>query len=272
MKEEELVKKLAATKLPAVELKGHRRRLKMALEAASYPEKHRVSITRLQVIIKGANYNMFKGLKSSQTRWKLLACGFAVAALVIGVMWAMPSSPGTPRVVMAAETMTISPTFSQSAALRDYDIIIFMADGRNIATFSFKTDGKNIVTVNLEAVEPKLSEIKQMGDLLSQSDKQKALDIANADAGVQELLAQGAGINKIVMEFTPYQGTLDSNTIDGICTIAENAAMVLIENGDAAWVAHVDFSTEKVTRLFPCIQSPAITTSTPTTTTTTISK
>ena len=112
--------------------------------------------------------------------------------------------------------------------------------------------GNRTLTVNMEARELTLAEINQLGNLeLSESDKQKAIDIARADTEIDELLTQGTSISKVIKEYIPYFGMLDSEIImDGVVArIPKNGAIVLLEQGDEHWIAHIDLAEEKVKRV-----------------------
>jgi len=254
MKEEELIKRLESVKPPAIELEGHRRRLKMALLATGYPQKQR----RFGGLMKGAGETMLKGLKSPQPLWKPLVFGALALALVIGLTWATLSSDGHPQVVTASDTITINSEISTMAygaydGLEDYGKIELMFDGEAGVIIYHYNAGSRTLTVNMEARELTLAEINQLGRgaELSESDEQKAIDTARADIEVDELLAQGASISKVIEEYIPYFGMIDSEIImDGaVGKIPKNGAIVLLEQGDKHWIAHIDLAEGTVKSL-----------------------
>jgi hypothetical protein len=255
MKEEELIKQLENARTPGLDLPDHRRRLKSALLAGN-PLKPR----GLAGLIKRAGGSMLKGLKSPQPVWKPVALGVVVLAIVAGLMWSTRSPSGQPQVVMAADTIMFGPEISQAyganGAFKDYDIVKFIIiDGEVIATFSRNKGGDRTLEIKLEPGELTLAEIERIGACFpEESDEQWILDIARADAGVQDLIAQGASIQKAIPEFTPYKPIIDPNIDLGevnmrIHMIIKDRAIVLLERGDEHWLAHVDLAAEIVTRL-----------------------
>jgi len=251
MKKEELIKKLENVKLPSTELQSHRRRLKMALLATGYPQEQ----WGLGRLLKGAGEIMLKGLKSPQPVWKSLVFGVVALALVAGLTWSTPSPSGQPQVVMAANTLMLVPelskAYSSNEYLKDYDIIEFTIDGEVVAGVSKNNGGNRTLTVKLEPGELTLSEIESIGESFkNESDRQRAIDIAQADAEVQELLSKGASVKRVIEELTPYWAMIGAERLDPLLLrMTENGTIVLLERGDEHWIARVDLAEGKVKRV-----------------------
>jgi hypothetical protein len=245
MKEEELIKKLENVEPPTIEMESHRQRLKMALLGSGHPQGRR----GWRGLSEGARETVLKILKSPQPLWKPLAFGAMALALVIGLTWVALSPNGQSQLVVASDTIMINPEISATSAsegwdrLEGYGKIELMLDGEPVVIVYHFDAGNRTLTVNLEARELSLAEINQLGHLeLSESDEQKAIDIARADTEVNELLAQGATIAKVIMEYIPYFGRLDSEIVlDGaVGKITQDGAIILLEQGDEHWLVHID--------------------------------
>lgn len=251
MKKEELIKRLENVKPLTIKLEDHRRRLKMALLASGYPQERRGWVG----LLKGARETMLKVLKSPQPLWKPLVFGAMALALVIGLTWATLSSDEHPQVVMASDTIMINSEISATYCFEGYGKIELMLDGELLLGIYHYDEGNRTLTINMEARELTLAEINRLGnhelsefdeqkarDELSESDKQKAIDIARADTEVAELLAQGAVISKVIEETTPYFGRIGSEIVlDGaVAKFTKDGAIVLLEQGDEYWLAHID--------------------------------
>lgn len=248
MKKEELIKRLENVEPLTIELEDHRRRLKMALLASGCPQERR----RWAGLAKGAREIMLKVLKSPQPLWKPLVFGAMALALVIGLTWATLSSDGQPQVVMASDTITINSEISATYCFEGYGKIELMLDGELLLGVYHYDEGNRTLTINMEAREITLAEINRLGHLeLSESDEQKAIDIARADAEIDELLAQGASIGRVILEYIPYFGRIDSEIVlDGaVARVLKNGAIVLLEQGDENWLAHIDLAEGTVKSL-----------------------
>jgi hypothetical protein len=250
MKEEELIKKLENAKPPTIELEGHRQRLKMAFLGSGYPQERR----GWRGLLKGASATVLKSLKSPQPLWKPVVFGAMALVLVIGLTWVALSPNGQPQVVVASDTITINQDITKAYDFEGYGKIELLLDGEPLLIVYHFDAGNRTLTINMQAREPTLAEIEQRGEdplVLSESDKQKAADIARADTEVAELLAQGAVISKVIEEYTPYFGVLDSEIVlDGaVASFSKDGAIVLIEQGDEHWLAHIDLVEEIVKSL-----------------------
>jgi hypothetical protein len=243
MKEEELIKKLENAKPPTIELEDHRHRLKMALLASGHSQGRR----GLKGLLKGAGATVLKSLKSPQPLWKPLVFGVMALALVIGLTWVALSPNGQSQVVMASDTITINQDITTAYDFEGYGKIELLLDGEPLVIIYHYNAGNRTLTINMEAREMTLAEIEQFGNtgVLSESDKQKAADIARADTEVAELLSQGAIIGKVIEEYIPYFGTIDSEIVlDGfngaVGKFSKDGAIALLEQGDEHWLARID--------------------------------
>ena len=133
------------------------------------------------------------------------------------------------------------------------DKIELMLDGEPLLTIYHYDAGNRTLTINMQAREMTLAEIEKFegseglvggpeGLVFSESDQQQAIDIASADTEVAELLAQGAVIVKVIEETTPYFGMIGSEIVlDGaVASFSKDSAIVLLEQGDEHWIAHID--------------------------------
>jgi hypothetical protein len=81
------------------------------------------------------------------------------------------------------------------------------------------------------------------GSQLSTSDLQKATSILNADQRIQDLIAQGAVIDKILpMEIT-------SQTVD--TTLTETGAQAWLVRGSRDWGVQIDLNKSKIISIDP---------------------
>jgi len=135
MKEEELIKKLEETKLPDIELKSHRRALKMALLDAGYLQQQRkVNILALtsEKIIGGIDF-MLKGLVSRQPVWKtVLLSALAVSVIAVATV-AVPGVTGHADRVLAASIAQNSPEVKAAAGEGIMETeVISLSNGKGI--------------------------------------------------------------------------------------------------------------------------------------------
>jgi hypothetical protein len=241
MKDEEFVKKLENIELPYVEIESHRKGLKAVLMASAYPREN-----RYKKLFRGVKETMLKGLRTPQPLWKSLLLGAIAVAVIAGLLWSMQSLPGQQNnTVLAADTLIFSPefnkTYNANYDYENYDIIEFTFEGEVLAGVSKNNGGNRTLTVELEEGKLSLLEIESMGEVFrDESDRQRSIDIAAADAGVKEMILQGAIIKKAMMQLTPLSAKTDEDSTPLLYRATKNRALVLLERGDEHWTVNVD--------------------------------
>ena len=255
MKEEELIKKLESVELPQIEVSSHRCRLRAALLDAGYPEgQPRVTAWSLMKSKVSHGIDMIAGaFLSRQPVWKTAIGSMLAVAVIVGLIL-MPSLTGQSPEVLA--TNIVQESLHVQAALDGEEIVEVevttkvVDDEGNVLIMLVRTETSDVAAeVNLET--------KQVTEVIhvhvpefTATDEQKAIDIASADPGVQELLGQGASITRVslghsinIKEVFGADGEIHK----------EGSAKVMggvrIELGDKEWLALVDLEEEKVLRL-----------------------
>lgn len=244
MKEEELIRKLDNVELPEIELESHRRRLRMALLDAGYLKRQQgISIFELaKSKVKGVKETTIRGLVSRQPVWKPVVAGALAVALIAGLAIALPSLTRQSAEALAAEIAQNSPQVQ--AALNgeeivEVEVITKVIDGEgNVLLVLVKTETRAVAAeMNLET--KKVTEVIRVHvPEFTSADEQKSIDIARADPGIQELLAQGAVISKVSLGHSFI--SLDTLEVQG---------NVLIKLGGKEWHALIDLDEGRVVAL-----------------------
>jgi len=254
MREEELIKKLESVELPEIELQSHRRRLRMALLDAGYLQR-RPGITILDLAksrVKGGIDIMIRGLVSRQPVWKTAVIGVLAVALIAGLAIALPSLTGQSPEALAAEIAQNDPEiqamFQPWGGLakvikvvrpREEDVfhVVLMIPKEDFTSSEQDVSGVIVVNVAVNVAERRVvgRQVFEAKGLelppLSETDKAKAVDIAEADSEVQLILDSGATIRSVTPLLEPgYAG-------------------VWLRHNKKFWLAHVDLVNESVVKI-----------------------
>ena len=199
MKEEELIKKLENAKLPRIELQSHQRRLRMALLAAGYLQRQRrVAIWSLAKSKMKGGTNMIRELVSRQPVWKTAVASVLALALIAGLAIAIPSLTGQSPEALAADIAQNSPQVKAALNGEPVEVKLIGEDGDNVRVLCQGEEARYaMANVNLEVKEVTfVSKIKFPE--FSDEEKARAIEIAQADPKVQELLDKGGTIDKVI--------------------------------------------------------------------------
>ena len=245
MKEEELIKKLESVKLPHIEVESHRYRLRMALLQSQYLERHPRGVAVLKSKMKGG-VDAVEGLFSRRPVWKPALVSALAVALIAVLAVTIPPLLGQSPEVLAAEIAKNSPEVQ--AALGDGEVkvvVIKVVDDKGIVICQGEL---GIITAEVDMKTKKVTETEVVPmPELTEADMQEAINIAEADPNVQELLNKGASIGKVSPMYS-FGARMNEETGE-IEEFSETLARVEIGLGEKSWAAEVDFAEGKVVRL-----------------------
>jgi hypothetical protein len=264
MGEEELIKKLEKVELPDIEIQSHRRRLRMALlESRYFEEEPKVAVPSVaKSKLKGGINIMKRGLVSRPPAWKPALVGVLVAVLIAGFALVVPSHIGQSPEVLAEEIAQNDPQvrelLPEGTIVRVTKIVkpveknvfhvVFLIPGETIWE---EGEGKAVMIDTLVNVREKkvvgLRAFKvEAANIipLTEEEKEKAIEIAEADTEVQEILASGAEIRRVIPLpfFQPADEMLMVNLVGVVLTAAPSDSQAKTER----WVVEIDLSEGKV--------------------------
>lgn len=249
MKEDDLIKKLENTELPDIRLQGHQRRLRMALLEHGYRRRQReVAVFDLvKSIFKGVKDTMIKGLISRQPVWKTATVGILALALVLGLSLTIPSLSTESAYAQAEEIVQNSPEVHEVLG-PDGEIQVVRIDIEDLT-------GTGEVIANGEAgsvlarVDLKANKVTEMTSFVV--DDQRAIEIAEADPKVKELLDSGATIGEVsTMCVYGVMGNVATGETEDI---SETLVMVNINGAEDSYIAYIDLAEGKVERLLKTV-------------------
>ncbi len=138
MKEVELIKRLENTEIPEIEVRSHRRALKMALLNAGYlqGERQATVLTRVKTKSAGGTDSMLKGLISRRAAWKAVLLSTLAVAIIVTAAIVLPGLMGNNPKAMAASIAQNSP-----------EIRKYAGEGRLKTDVTSLSDGKGTVVV-----------------------------------------------------------------------------------------------------------------------------
>jgi len=244
MKDKDLIKKLENVELPEVELPSHQRRLKMALLESGYLRKRQSATVLERVInkIRGGIDTIMGIFVSRRPVWQAVLASVLAIALITALSITLPSLFGQSDKALAAEITQNSSEVL--AALGGDEIsevdVIEIKDG--MATVIVHGTLGITVTVEVDLLTEIVTEVIG-GPQLTDEEKEKALDILNADPRVQALFAQGAVIHSLL----PIELTLIAAETGE--EVTETWAQAWINLGDKQYGAQVDLIRERVVSL-----------------------
>jgi hypothetical protein len=248
MKKEELIKKLESTELPKIELQSHRRRLRIALLDADYPERQReVSILDLTKFkVRGGIERMLKGLVSPRPVWKTALVTTLAIVLAFVLAIGLPSLIGQSPEVLAAEIAQNSPDIIAALGGDEVETVKVLNIIDNMATVIVEGKLGGIVNALVD-LHTKVVTQAVSGPQLTDEEKEKALDIVNADSRVRELLDRGAVIDLVLPMYVTFSRV--NQETGEIEEITETWAQMWINLGNTQWGVQVDLIRGKVVSL-----------------------
>lgn len=270
MKEEELIKKLEGVELPRTQLDSHRRRLRMEVLNAGHllnEQPEATPLARARSRVSRGMDTMRRGLVARQPVWKTAAVCIATVALITGLAIALPLLTGQPPEVLAAHiarnssevrsavvgtpVVGVDPITQDSVVVQLLAAEVIDEEGDNVRVLVKGDWGRYAVAdVNLEARE--VTRVYTFPEF-SDEEKARALEIARADPGVQELLDQGGRIVGVIalpagdagaMSFTLDQEAGDI-ALEGGAVLP--SAVMMLDN--QTWLAVVNLDEGEVVRM-----------------------
>lgn len=249
MKEEELIRKLENVELPDIKLQGHQRQLRMALLDAGYL-KRQWGVTFLELAkskVKGVKDVMIKGLVSRQPIWKTAVFGTLALALVIGLSLTIPTH--STDSAYAADIVQKNPEVQAALGDGEVEVVkVIVIDGK--AKVIAKGE-KGVVKAEVDLKTKEVTEVDKMTEPTTE-EKQEAIDIAEADPRIKELLDTGAMISKVSPTFFYGMMNVETGEID---KVSETYVKVVIEVTEKIYVAYVDLTEGKVVKLIDYSES-----------------
>ena len=248
MNKEELIKKLQSTELPKIELQSHRRRLRLALLNADYPERQRkVSILDLtKSKIRGGIERMLKGLGSPRPVWKTALVTTLAIVLAFVLAIGLPSLIGQSPELLAAEIAQNSPDVIAALGGDEVETVKVLNIIDNMATVIVEGKMGGIVNALVD-LHTKVVTQAVSGPQLTDEEKEKALDIVNADSRVRELLDRGGVIDLVLPMYVTFSRV--NQETGEIEEITETWAQMWINLGNTQWGVQVDLIRGKVVSL-----------------------
>ena len=245
-------------------------RLQQRLAAGDQP---RVAVFNLAKSKLRSGVNVVKrGLVSQQPAWKPALAGALVVALIIGIALILPPHLGQPQEVLAAEIAQDDPQVQEllpegiaagiTKVVKPQEAgifhVVFLIPGESI--WGEEGEGEVIVVNALVNVHERkvigLRAIRTVGIPimpLSPAEKGKAIKIAKADTEVQEILASGAEIHRVIP--FPFSQPPDSSLtvkVVGVVLITpllDSQAKGAPELGSQRRIVVVDLDEGRVVRL-----------------------
>ena len=248
MNKEELIKKLESTELPKIELQSHRRRLRIALLDADYLERQREGtiLDPTKSKVRGGIERMLKGLASPRPVWKTALVTTLAIVLVFGLTIGLPSLIGQSPEVRAAEIAQNSPDVIAALGGDEVETVTVLNIADNMATVIVEGKMGGIVNALVD-LHTKIVTEAVSGPQLTDEEKEKALDIVNADSKVRELLDRGAVIDLVLPMYVTFSRV--NQETGEIEKITETWAQMWINLGNTQWGVQVDLIRGKVVSL-----------------------
>jgi len=254
MNEEELIKRIESTELPAIELKSYRRRLKMNLLNSAGLEKRQSTPAG----IKGGIYSVISVLFSKRTVWKTAGVSILAVALVVGVGLTISLLSTRSTYAKAIDIAKNSPEVQ--AALGEEEVqegkVIKWVDNKGTIILEGKMI-RIIVVVDMESkkvIEGSFTissnEVNAAAGILTEAEKEEAINIAKADPKVKELLDQGAVIptGEVERVFSVEDKTAQETGVSMI-VVTKLQVQMQVHLGDKIWRVRVDPNEKQVVLL-----------------------
>lgn len=186
-----------------------------------------------------------------------------VAALIVGLALVIPPDLGQAQEVLAAEIARNNPQVREllpegtvirvTKTVRPVEKgifhVLFLIPGESIWEGE---DGNKAVMIDtlVNVPERKVVGVRALKVEaahimpLTEVEKEKAIDIAEANPGVEEILASGAEIRRVIPLpfFQPSDGTLTVNVVGVVLTAAPSDSQAKVDR----WIAVVDLVEGKV--------------------------
>jgi len=244
MKDKDLIKKLENVELPEVELPSHQRRLKMALLESGYLRKRQSATVseRVKNRIKGGIDTIMGIFVSRRPVWQTVLASALAIVLIAALYITLPSLFGQSDKALAAEIAQNSSEVLAALGGEDISEVEVLEIKDDIATVKVGGTLGTIITVEVDLLAKIVTEVIG-GPQLTDEEKETALNILNADPGVQALFAQGAVIHALL----PIEIHLIAAETGE--EVTETWAQAWINLGDKQYGAQVDLIRGRVVSL-----------------------
>jgi len=245
MNKEELIKKLKSAELPKIELQSHRRQLRIALLNADYSEREpEVTIWDLMKSrVRGGIERMLKGLVSPRPVWKTALVTTLAIVLAFGLAIGLPALIGQSPELLAAEIAQNSPDVIAALGGDEVETVKVLSIEDNMATVVVAGKMGGIVNALVDLYTKVVTQAVS-GPQLTDQEKDKAINIATAYPGVQELLDRGAVIDLVLPMYVTFSG-INQETGE-VEEFTETWAQMWINLGNKQWGVQVDIIRDKV--------------------------
>jgi hypothetical protein len=239
MNDEEVIRKLENVELPEIELKGHRQWLRTALLGVGLPKRQPMVafITSVRVALRKAMGIIARGLFSRQPVWKIASVSALVLALALTLSLTLPFLSADSVYAQAVDIVMSSPEVR--AALGDVEtenvdvIEVRLNDSGGSVTLLVKGDA-GFFTTEVDLGNGEVVYVSVLPEL-TKAERQAAINIAEADPGVRELLDKGAAIVRISPRYYDYM-------------IEQEIIRVVVEKDEEIWFALIDLDEGCVLR------------------------
>jgi hypothetical protein len=182
---------------------------------------------------------MIKGLVSRQPVWKTASAAVLLVGLVIGLGLTVPSLTAKSVYAQASEIVRNSPEVHK--ALGDGEVtvvkVINITDDTGTVIAQSET---HTISASIDLNTNSVTQIAQV-----EVDEQRAVEIAEADPGVKELLDSGATIGDVsTLYLCGEMGNVKTGETE---QFSETLVMVEIKGSENSYIVHIDIVEGKVT-------------------------
>ena len=186
---------------------------------------------------------MLKGLVSPRPVWKIALITTAAIVLAFGLALGLPSLIGQSPELLAAEIAQNSPDVIAALGGDEIETLKILNIKDNMATVIVEGKMGGIVNALVD-LHTKVVTQAVGGPQLTDEEKEKALDIVNADPRVQELLNRGAVIDLVLPMYVNFSRV--NQETGETEEITETWAQMWINLGNRQWGVQVDLIRGKL--------------------------
>ena len=186
---------------------------------------------------------MLKGLVSPRPVWKTALVTTLAIVLAFVLAIGLPSLIGQSPELLAAEIAQNSPDVIAALGGDEVETVKVLSIEDNMATVIVEGKMGGIVNALVDLYTKVVTQAVS-GPQLTDEEKEKAINIATADPGVQEILDRGAVIDLVLPMYVTFSG-INQETGE-VEEITETWAQMWINLGNKQWGVQVDIIRDKV--------------------------
>ena len=186
---------------------------------------------------------MLRGLVSPRPVWKIALITTAAIVLAFGLAIGLPSLIGQSPELLAAEIAQNSPDVIAALGGDEVETVKVLSIEDNMATVVVAGKMGGIVNALVDLYTKVVTQAVS-GPQLTDQEKDKAINIATAYPGVQELLDRGAVIDLVLPMYVTFSG-INQETGE-VEEFTETWAQMWINLGNKQWGVQVDIVRDKV--------------------------